>query len=431
MMSFTKTASRLLAGLATLSLSALALAGCAPSSTTTAGTGSIDPATTKGTVRILMEDVPDSDIVASLIPEFKKVYANVDVQIEKLPYDQMKDKLVASFQAPEPAYDLIVVDNSWVTDFVDAGFIIPMDDRIDAVADYDAADFFTSLTNITKVDGVRYGVPFYNYALGYIYNTDIVSPADVPTTLDGLVSYSASITTPKQAGLAMQPQTGYKIMEEWTNFLYAAGGSIYGADGKANLNTPEAKAALNAYIELYNNSAPKNSLNWAFDDAFRSVSSGGSAAMVSYNWNLAALNQPDSGPYAGKFKLAPMPGGKSALGSWTWAIPTNSGAPDAAWAFAAWLTSKPIDVKRVVAGGAAIRQSTMTDPTVLADGFGADYYQAVTAILSNAAPLTEGPMGDEMIQAVGEALNSAVSGTKTVDEALQIANDAINSIQNR
>ena len=431
MMSFTKTASRLLAGLATLSLSALALAGCAPSSTTTAGTGSIDPATTKGTVRILMEDVPDSDIVASLIPEFKKVYANVDVQIEKLPYDQMKDKLVASFQAPEPAYDLIVVDNSWVSDFVAAGFISPMDDRIDAVADYDAADFFTSLTNITKVDGVRYGVPFYNYALGYIYNTDMVSPADVPTSLDGLVSLSASLTTPDRAGLAMQPQTGYKIMEEWTNFLYAAGGSIYGADGKANLNTPEAKAALEAYIELYNNSAPKDSLNWAFDDAFRSVSSGGSAAMVSYNWNLAALNQPDSGPYAGKFKLAVMPGGKSALGSWTWALPTNSAAPDAAWAFAAWLTSKPVDVQRVVLGGAAIRQSTMTDPTVLSEGFGADYYQAVTEILANAAPLTEGLMGDEMITAVGEALNAAVSGTMTVDEALSTANDAINTIQSR
>ncbi len=431
MMSFTKTASRLFAGLATLSLSALALAGCAPSSTTTAGTGSIDPATTKGTVRILMEDVPDSDIVASLIPEFKKVYANVDVQIEKLPYDQMKDKLVASFQAPEPAYDLIVVDNSWVSDFVAAGFISPMDDRIDAVADYDAADFFTSLTNITKVDGVRYGVPFYNYALGYIYNTDMVSPADVPTSLDGLVSLSASLTTPDRAGLAMQPQTGYKIMEEWTNFLYAAGGSIYGADGKANLNTPEAKAALEAYIELYNNSAPKDSLNWAFDDAFRSVSSGGSAAMVSYNWNLAALNQPDSGPYAGKFKLAVMPGGKSALGSWTWALPTNSAAPDAAWAFAAWLTSKPVDVQRVVLGGAAIRQSTMTDPTVLSEGFGADYYQAVTEILANAAPLTEGLMGDEMITAVGEALNAAVSGTMTVDEALSTANDAINTIQSR
>jgi ABC-type glycerol-3-phosphate transport system substrate-binding protein len=259
----------------------------------------------------------------------------------------------------------------------------------------------------------------------------MVSADQVPTSLDELVSLSASLTKPDRAGLAMQPQTGYKIMEEWTNFLYSAGGSIYGTDGKANLNTPEAKAALEAYIELYNNSAPKNSLNWAFDDAFRSVSSGGSAAMVSYNWNLAALNQPDSGPYAGKFKLAVMPGGKSALGSWTWALPVNSAAPDAAWAFAAWLTSKPVDVQRVVLGGAAIRQSTMTDPTVLSEGFGADYYEAVTAILANAAPLTQGLMGDEMITAVGEALNAAVSGTMTVDDALAQANEAINTIQSR
>lgn len=429
-MSFTTNAKRLLAGFAALSLGAVALAGCAPT-TTEAGTGNIDPATTSGTVRILMEDVPDTDIVMSLLPAFNEVYADVDVQIEKLPYDQMKDKLVASFQSPEPAYDLIVIDNSWVNDFVAAGFIQPMDAQIDAVADYDAGDFFSSLTEITKVDDVRYGVPFYNYALGYIYNTDMVSAEEVPTSLDELVSFSASLTEPDRAGLAMQPQTGYKIMEEWTNFLYSAGGSIYGADGKANLNTPEAKAALEAYIELYNNSAPKNSLNWAFDDAFRSVSSGGAAAMVSYNWNLAALNQPDSGPYAGKFKLAVMPGGKSALGSWTWSLPVNSAAPDAAWAFTAWLTSKEVDVQRVILGGAAIRESSMTDPAVLSEGFGADYYAAVTEILASAAPLTQGLMGDEMITAVGEALNAAVSGTMSVDDALAQANEAINTIQSR
>jgi hypothetical protein len=61
-MSFTTTARRLLAGFAALSLGAVALAGCAPG-TTDAGTGNIDPASTSGTVRILMEDVPDTDIV--------------------------------------------------------------------------------------------------------------------------------------------------------------------------------------------------------------------------------------------------------------------------------------------------------------------------------------------------------------------------------
>jgi multiple sugar transport system substrate-binding protein len=422
---------KLLGTFAALAASALILSGCSNGADPTPQASSVDPATMTGNVRILMEDVPDSDIVASLIPEFNKVYPNVTVSIEKLVYDQMRDKLVASFQSPSPSYDLVVIDNSWMTDFAAAGFLQPVGDRITATADYDPEDFFTSLTDITVVDNIQYGVPFYNYALGYIYNSDFVQTSDVPTTLDGLVKLSQDITTPTMAGLAMQPQTGYKIMEEWANYLYSAGGSIYDSSGKASLDTPEAQNALAKYIELYETAAPKNSLNWGFDDAFRSVSSGGSAAMVSYNWNLAALNAPGSGPFAGKFKLAPMPGGKSALGSWTWSLPTNSESPDASWAFASWITSKSVDVQRVVAGGAAIRMSTMTDPAVLADAYGADYYEAVTKILSNAAPLTEGANGDEMIQSVGEQLNSAVAGTKSVADALSAANDAIKNIQNR
>ena len=108
----------------------------------------------------------------------------------------------------------------------------------------------------------------------------------------------------------MQPQRGYKIFEEWGNWLFAAGGSIYDPNGKVTLNTPQAKQALNAYIDTYKTAAPPNSLNWAFDEAFRSVSCGQAASMISYNWNLPALNEPGSGRSAGKYKLAPIPGGK-------------------------------------------------------------------------------------------------------------------------
>jgi ABC-type glycerol-3-phosphate transport system substrate-binding protein len=316
-------------------------------------------------------------------------------------------------------------------DFAPAGFLEPLDDRIANTPDFDHEDFFGPLREITDVDGVTYGVPFYNYALGYLYNEQTLADAgvSVPTSLDELVATSATLTTGGQTGLAMQPQRGYKIFEEWANFLFAAGGSIYNEDGSGALDSPEAAAALEAYIELYNNSAPENSLNWAFDEAFRSVSTGESAAMVSYNWNLPKLNGPDAGDLAGNFKLAPMPGGKQVLGSWSWAIPTNSATPDAAWAFVSWITSKDVDVQRMIAGGAAIRQSTLENESVLAEGFGADYYAAIIAILSNAAPLSEGAGGEEMIQAVGTELSEAVAGTKSVEEALKAANDAINSIQ--
>jgi ABC-type glycerol-3-phosphate transport system substrate-binding protein len=386
---------------------------------------------TSATVRILMEAVPDTDIVQGLVAEFNAVYPDITIEIESLAFDQMRDKLIASFQSSEPTYDLIVADNPWMDDFAPAGFLEPLDERIANTPDFDHEDFFGPLREITDVGGVTYGVPFYNYALGYLYNEQALADAgvSVPTSLDELVTSSATLTADGKTGLAMQPQRGYKIFEEWANFLFAAGGSIYNEDGSGALDSPEAAAALEAYIELYNNSAPENSLNWAFDEAFRSVSTGESAAMVSYNWNLPRLNSDEAGDLAGNFKLAPMPGGKQVLGSWSWAIPTNSAEADAAWAFVSWMTSKDVDVQRMIAGGAAIRESTLKNESVLAEGFGADYYEAIIAILSNAAPLSEGTGGEEMIQAVGTELSEAVAGTKSVADALKAANDAINEIQ--
>ena len=418
---------------ALIGTTALLAAGCATGTGTEAessGVGEV-PTDTSATVRILMEAVPDTDIVQGLIADFNAQYPNITIEVEALAFDQMRDKLIASFQSSEPTYDLIVADNPWMDDFAPAGFLEPLDDRIANTPDFDHEDFFGPLREIADVDGVSYGVPFYNYALGYLYNEALLADAglSVPTSLEELVSTSQALTSGDQTGLAMQPQRGYKIFEEWANFLFAAGGSIYNEDGSGALDSPEAQAALEAYIELYNTAAPENSLNWAFDEAFRSVSTGQSAAMVSYNWNLPALNSPDAGDFAGDFKLATMPGGKQVLGSWSWAIPSNSAASDAAWAFVSWLTSKEVDVQRVTAGGAAVRESTLQDETVLAEGFGADYYAAIIAILSNAAPLSEGAGGEEMIQAVGTELSEAVAGTKSVADALAAANAAINDIQ--
>lgn len=424
----------LAAVIALVSAVAMLLSSCAgsggPEQAQGTGTGDI-PKNTSGNVRILMENVPDSDIVKSMVADFNKDYPDVKVDIELLTYDQMRDKLVSSFQSTTPNYDLIVVDNPWMVDFAKAKFLQPLDARIDSTPGYDAADFFKPLTDITTVDGVRYAVPFYNYALGYLYNTDDLAQAKqtVPTTLDQLVSTSKALKSGDHAGIAMQPQRGYKIFEEWGNWLFAAGGSIYGSDGKPTLNTPEAKRALAAYIDTYKNAAPPNSLNWSMDEAQRSLAAGQAASMINYNWQLPAVNEPGSGPSAGKFKLAPIPGGKQVLGSWSWAIPANSGASDAAWAFASWITAKPHDVARTEKGGAAIRQSTLKDPAVLNGKFGADYYQTVEKLLANSAPLSQGPSGEEMIQAVGTELNEAVAGTKSVDDALAAAQAAAEKIQ--
>ncbi|MBN3459664.1 ABC transporter substrate-binding protein [Mycolicibacterium sp.] len=415
----------------------LVLAGCAGTGGSggdeaSSGVGDV-PTDTTATVRVLMENVPDTDIVKKLVGQFNQKYPNVKVQIETMTFDQMRDRLVSSFQAAEPTYDLIVVDNPWMDDFAAAGFLQPLNDRIANTTDYRPDDFFPSLTAITDVDGTTYGVPFYNYALGYIYNTRDLAGAglSVPTDLDALVSTSQRLKNADRAGIAMQPQRGYKIFEEWANWLFAAGGSIYDKDGKPTLNTEQAARALNAYIDTYRTAAPPNSLAWGFDEAFRSVSSGKAASMIGYNWNLPALNDPAgaSGERAGQYALAPIPGGKSALGLWSWAIPANSAASDGAWAFISWITSPDVDATRVADGGAVTRQSSLTNQKVLSEGYGADYYKTVGEILSDAAPLTEGKGGEEMIQAVGTELNDAAAGNKSVADALRDAQAAAERIQ--
>ena len=231
----------LLATIGLTSALALTISGCAGTGGTDApassGLGDI-PTDTEGTVRILMESVPDTDIVVDLVDSFNEKYPGIEVEIETLGFDQMRDKLIASFQSSEPTYDLIVVDNPWMDDFVDAGFLQPLDDRIATTTDYAAEDFFQPLVDITEVDGVRYGVPFYNYALGYLYRTDLYEEAglSVPSTLDELVANSQALTTSERTGIAMQPQRGYKIFEEWANWLFAAGGSIYDESGAPSLN---------------------------------------------------------------------------------------------------------------------------------------------------------------------------------------------------
>jgi multiple sugar transport system substrate-binding protein len=384
-----------------------------------------EPGAVSGDLSVIMEEVPDTDVVQGMLADFNQEYPDVTINIEAMPYDQMRDRIVSSFLAPEPTYDLIIVDNPWMYDFASGDFLEPLDGYIDQTEGFEYDDFSAPLRDIAEVDGTTYGVPFYNYGLALIYRADLYEQAGLepPQSLDDFVAGADELTTGGRAGVAMQPQRGYKIFEEWGNYLFAAGGDIQDDEGNVVLDSPEARDALQTYIDLYNSDAPENSLNWAFDESLRAVSTDKAAEMISYNWMLPTVNDPEgpAGDLAGDFDVAEVPGGKAVLGAWYWSIPANSTQKDAAWAFISWLASPEHDKERVIAGGAPVRESVMNDEEVWTEGFGQGYYQTVLAILEDAEPLADGPHAEEMIQVVGEELNAAVAGQKSVDEAISTA----------
>ena len=384
-------------------------------------------------IHIIIEEVPDYDIVRMLTERFMEEHPDITVTFDAMPFDAMRDRILTSSLAPSAVYDVIIVDNPWMEQFARAGYLEPLDDRIAATPDYDFEDFFAPLRDVATVDGTVYAVPYYNYALGLIVRQDIFDEQGlaVPTTLEEYVAVAQALTTDEMAGVAMQPQRGYKIMEEWTNWLYATGGSVTDEAGAVTVNSPEAARALELYIETYNTAAPDDSLNWGFDEALRSVASGRAATMLSYNWMLPTLNAEGgiAGDLAGNFRLHEVPGGEAVLGAWFWSVAANTDETDAAWTYISWLTSQAVDRERVIAGGAPTRTSVVSDPAVWEAGFGESYYTTVQAILEDAAPLATGPNAEEIIEIVGTQLSSAVSGQATVQDALDAAASGIERIR--
>src|SRR5688572_2054638 len=83
------------------------------------------------TVSILMEAVPDTEYVKALLPEFEKE-TGISVNLEVVNYAEMHTKLVPQLVAKEGSYSAIVVDFYWVGEFIKAGWLQPLDQRIAA-----------------------------------------------------------------------------------------------------------------------------------------------------------------------------------------------------------------------------------------------------------------------------------------------------------
>ncbi len=380
-------------------------------------------------INVIIEEVPDYDVVKALTDEFMAENPDITVKFDAMPFDAMRDKILTSSLAPSATYDVIIVDNPWMEEFSRAGYLAPLDDMIAATDGYDYDDFIPALSRIGVVDGVTFGVPYYNYALGLIIRQDIFDEKglSVPATIEDYVATVKELTTDDFYGAAMQPQKGYKIMEEWKNWLYANGGELFDENGNVIINNDAAVKALEQYVDTYNTAAPPNSLNWGFDEALRAMASGKAATMLSYNWMLPALNKKGgmSGDLAGKFTLQEVPGGKAVLGLWSWGIAANAHDKEAAWKFVSWITSPEVAKRRVIMGGAPVRSSVLEDPEVWEKGYGKAYYTTVKKILEDAAPLATGNQAEELIEIIGTELNAAVAGQKTPKQALDDAARAV------
>lgn len=391
------------------------------------------------TVSILMEGVPDTEYVKALLPEFEKA-TGITVNLEVVNYAEMHTKLVPQLVAKQGGYSAIVVDFYWVGEFTKAGWLQPLDDRI-AADKVDMSVYVPAMIDlVSKVDGVTYMLPFYNYAMGLLYRTDLLADeknkADfkskygmelrAPETWDEYLKQVEFFTKDGMYGVVNQGLRPDPIAMEWSNYLFANGGEYYDANWKSTVNTDAGRTALAQYATNIEKYGPLGAASFSFDEAFNVMAQGQAYSYITYNFFRAAVDDPSKSQVVGKVEIAPVPGteqGKSGSlnGAWGWAIPKSSPNPDAAWTFIKWVESHDIAKKRALAGGSPTRTDVFDDAEVLAKY---PHFKALKALLLESHNFPTFTYTPEFVEVLGRELSLAVGKEKTPEEALaQVATE--------
>lgn len=364
-------------------------------------------------------------------------FPNTDIQLILQPLDGNKyhDNLATYFVAKDPTVDLAYVGGYWMAEFGAAGWLVPLQDKVDParLAKYDKAglDTFTYKGDLLAIGSVWGGIG------GLYYRKDLLDAAGLkaPETYDDLLAACDTI-------LKDQPDMGcwdwpamrnIVLINRWAEYLYGFGGQYQDDSGKCAMNSTQGVAALDFMVNLFKNGhTPQEALSWKEEDSNVRFVSGKTLFYTGRQDLLFWLDDPARSQIAGKwgFEINPAQAGGRHSGFtefWGFGIPSTSDSIDEAIKVLDVWADTPFMVTMNLAWGPIQgNQEVYLDANVIKSN---KYLPLVQEIAKSAlAPLPSTNYG-EVTDALQAEIHSALSGTKTAQQALDDACKAIDTIE--
>lgn len=287
---------------------------------------------------------------AATIERFKALCPNITVN--RIEGDANGQNLLASyltaFEAQSSDLDVIRVDVIWPGLLADH-----LLDMKQFVSQEQIDSYLPALIVNDTVDGRLVALPLrIGFGMLY-YRTDLLEKYGFdapPATWDELAMMAQTIQDGERAagnsefwgfvwqGNAYEGLTTNAL--EWQ--VSNGGGMIVSPEGEIQVNNPETAAAFERAAGWVGTISPPGVVSYQEEDA-RAVWHAGNAAFMR-NWPYAYSSSRDSEAIGGNFAVAPVPAGDAgvgaaALGGWHIGVSRYSKHPEAAAAFAAYMTS--------------------------------------------------------------------------------------------
>jgi len=344
-------------GGASIAPTASGAGGASPSSGSSSG---FDPQSVSGTAVLSGWQSSDAENKAlqDTVTAFQSAYPNIKVDYKVITGDY--PTVMATNFASKNVPDLFYVDASFGQPWADQGFLAPLDDNI-ARQGFDTSTFFPGyLSPFKGTDGKTYGLPKDGNTIGMAYNTDSVPTA--PKTLDELLTTAQGLKGKEGLKAPMCLNPG---LDRGLGFVYTQGGHIVSDDGTQNMvDTPETKAAVQWYLDLFKNELGMTASDMGDDWCGTSLGKKHAAITFEGGWLDPAMTStyPDV-----KYAWGQMPTGSSGSPvtiSYTaaYAIGADSKNKDQAWVLLQYLVGKDGMTKWTEGGVALPSRSDVPTP---------------------------------------------------------------------
>lgn len=307
-----------------------------------------------------------TEVLKGMVDGYKAANPGVDVEIISIPWGQAFET-VATMIAGGDTPDVIEMPDTWQALYADQ--LMPLDERV-AAWEHGATLTQKTIDMGKLANGKITMIPYGFYLRAMFYNKKLLAEAGVaepPKTMDEFMAASEAVSK-------LDGKYGYCLRggpggtNGWIMMAAVMNGSneFFTADGKSRINEPGSIAGLQFLMDLYQKGyAPKDSVNWGFNEIVAGFYSGTCAFLDQDPDALIAIAERMP---AEDFAVMPMPVGPAGkafptIGFAGWSVFNSTEHADDAWNLVAYLSSPESNstwAKRV--GVIPIHQGADQDP---------------------------------------------------------------------
>jgi multiple sugar transport system substrate-binding protein len=285
-----------------------------------------------------------TDLLKQQIAAFEQANPGVTVEIVSLPWGQAFEKLLTMVQGGQIP-DIVEMPERWLSLYASNGQLESLEPFL---ANWSETGDLTDRTLQfgRVVDNKAYMIPYGFYIRALFYNKKLFQEAGLsgpPQTLDEFMTASQKISAlPGKTGYCLRGSNGG--FSGWYMFMATMNGKgdWFTDDGTSTFNESGAVQGFQFLVDIYQKGyAPKDSVNWGFNEIVAGFYSG-TCAMLDQDPDalIAIAEKMDKNDFA----VAPMPLGPSGksfptIGYAGWSMFSASEHKDDAWKLIAHLSN--------------------------------------------------------------------------------------------